>query len=97
VGLKSLGTAGKYGALMFTKPWIPQKFARIGRPALTLETTLSVVAALDPRDAASSTPAAFRGRIRFLGACPKGGLSSHLESGIPPGFCSFRHPALAAE
>jgi hypothetical protein len=64
----------------------------------TMKTTLSVVAALDPRGATLlSTPAAFVAHIRFLGVCPKGGLKvNHLEAGIPPGFCSFERPALAA-
>jgi len=33
----------------------------------------------------------------FSARAPKGGLkSNHLEAGIPPGFCSFERPALAA-
>jgi hypothetical protein len=60
-----------------------------------MKTTLSVVAALDPRGATlPSTPAAFLAHIRFLGACLKGGLKfNRLESGIPPGFAAFERPA----
>ena len=69
---------------------------RASRPCCRDETS-SVVAALDLRGATLPSPAAFVVHIRFLGACPKGGLkSNHLESGIPPGFCSFKRPALAA-
>src|ERR1700694_756198 len=100
MGLKSLGTASKVRSPDVYKALDPPEICmnRASRPYRHTMKPHRVVAALDPRDATiPSTPAAFVVHIRFLGACPKGGLkSNHLESGIPPGFCSFGRPALAA-
>src|SRR5882762_6074427 len=72
---------------------------RASRPCRHTMKPHRVVAALDPRDTTiPSTPATFVVHIRFLGACPKGGLrsSNHLESGIRRDLQSFGRPALAA-
>src|ERR1700682_883854 len=59
---------------------------------------MSVVAALDPREATiPSTPATFAVHIRFLGACLEGGLrSNHWSAACRRDLQSFCPPAVAA-
>jgi hypothetical protein len=96
MGLKSLGHRRKMRSPDVHKALDPPEICISGVPPLLShdETTSSVVAALDPRDATlPSTPAAFVAHIRFLGARLKAGLrSDQLGSGIPPGFAALDIP-----
>jgi hypothetical protein len=74
---------------MFTKPWIPQKFAETSVPPLLWKPHCLWSQRSIPETPLHQRQLPFVVASDFSARTPKGGRSSHLESGIPPGFAEF--------